>query len=312
MAEALVTGAAGFIGSHLCDRLLAEAWRVTAVDSFLTGDLANLAGARGNGAFSLVEADVSAGIPSPNGRLDVVFHLASPASPSDYLRYPIETLRVGALGTLNALELARERRARFVLGSTSEVYGDPLVHPQPEAYWGNVNPIGPRSVYDEAKRYAEAATAAYRRDLGLDAKIVRIFNTFGPRMRRNDGRAVPTFIAQALRDEPLTVHGDGSQTRSLCFVGDLVGAIVAMASSELPGPVNVGSDEEWKILELAHEIITIAGSRSDIGFTDRPIDDPSVRCPDLSVARTELRWEPVVSVAEGLAATVEWARTRWS
>jgi dTDP-glucose 4,6-dehydratase len=310
--RALVAGGAGFVGSHLCERLLADGWDVTAADSFITGREENLEGPGRNDRFRFVRADVSDGTAafdelSP----DVVFHLASPASPPDYLRYPVETLRVGALGTLNLLAFAEAKGARLLLASTSEVYGDPLVHPQPETYWGNVNPIGPRAVYDGAKRFAEAAAMAFRRTRGVDVKIARIFNTYGPRMRRDDGRAVPNFVGQALRGEPVTVHGDGSQTRSLCFVSDLVDGLIRLAVSDADNPVNIGNPEEWKILELARLVVTLVGSSSEIRFVERPADDPTVRCPDIARART-LGWEPRVSVTDGLERTIDWARDRWN
>lgn len=303
MARAVVTGGAGFVGSHLCDRLLAEGWEVVCVDSFLTGSPDNLARALEHRGFRLVHANVTEEL-AIDGDVDWVLHLASPASPRDYLEHPIQTLEVGALGTLRCLEMARAKGARVLLASTSEVYGDPRVHPQPETYWGNVNPIGPRSVYDEAKRYAEAATMAFHRVHGLPIKIVRIFNTYGPRMRLDDGRAVPTFIAQATRGEPITVHGDGSQTRSLCYVDDLIEGIWRVLGSDLVGPVNLGNPEEVAILELAELIRTITESRSEILFVERPIDDPQVRCPDISLARAELDWEPQVPLREGLMATI--------
>jgi dTDP-glucose 4,6-dehydratase len=246
------------------------------------------------------------------GDLDWVLHLASPASPRDYLEWPIETLKVGAVGTLNMLEVAKTKGAGFFLASTSEAYGDPQVHPQPETYWGNVNPVGPRSVYDEAKRYAEAATMAYQRTFGVPVRIVRIFNTYGPRMRRKDGRAVPTFIEQALYDEPITVHGDGSQTRSLCYVDDLIEGIYRLILSDETGPVNIGTPNESTIVSLAELIRDLVGSSSRIVFVDRPVDDPEVRCPDIALARRVLGWEPTVSVEDGLAHTIQWARGSWS
>jgi nucleoside-diphosphate-sugar epimerase len=310
VTRALVTGGAGFVGSHLCNRLLDEGWGVVCLDSMLTGSPDNLSAMDGRDRFAFHHRDVSVDA-NVEGRFDYVFHLASPASPPDYLMFPLESLRVGSLGTLNCLELARSRGAIFVLASTSEVYGDPRVHPQPESYWGNVNPVGPRAVYDEAKRFAEAVTAAYQRTYGLRVKIVRIFNTFGPRMRRRDGRAVPNFIDQSLKGEPLTVHGDGSQTRSLCFVSDLVDGIFRFATSDVAGVVNLGNPEEITILELARIIRDETGSSSEIVFHDRPIDDPEVRCPDITRARSELSWEPRVTLREGLATTIEWARSAW-
>ncbi len=306
-----MTGGAGFLGSHLCERLLAEGWEVVCVDSLLTGSAENLVGALANDSFRFERYDVTNYL-HVDGVLDWVFHFASPASPKDYLEYPIQTLKVGALGTLNSLGLARSKRAGFLLASTSEVYGDPKVHPQPESYWGNVNPGGPRSVYDEAKRYAEAAAMAYHRTHGIPVKIVRIFNTFGPRMRRHDGRAVPTFIDQALRGEPITVHGDGSQTRSLCYVDDLIEGIWRLANSGVVAmPVNLGSSEEVTILDLARAITTLAGSSPDVVFVDRPIDDPEVRRPDLSRATSMLDWEPQVSLHDGLRRTIDWAAGAW-
>jgi len=301
--RAVITGGAGFVGSHLCDRLLAEGWDVVCVDNFLTGSADNLSGVGEGSGFRSVHANVSEPF-SIDGPVDRVLHFASPASPRDYLEHPIETLKVGALGTLHCLELARAKGAGFLLASTSEVYGDPKVHPQPETYWGNVNPIGPRSVYDEAKRYAEAATMAYRRVHGIPVKSVRIFNTYGPRMRLDDGRAVPTFVAQAMRDDPITVHGDGSQTRSLCYVDDLVEGVWRLLNSDLTGPVNLGNPSEVTILELAERVRTLTGSRSEIEFAPRPVDDPEVRCPDIGLARAKLSWEPIVSLSEGLTRTI--------
>ena len=310
MPRAVVTGGAGFVGSHLCDRLLREGWQVVCVDSFLTGDDGNLQQARDDSAFELIRADITEELPV-EGPVDAVLHLASPASPVDYARYPIETLRVGAVGTGRALDLAERLNAVFLLTSTSEVYGDPLVHPQPESYWGNVNPVGPRSCYDEAKRYAEALTMAHHRVHGLRVRIARIFNTYGPRLRRGDGRAVPTFVSQALQGEPATVHGDGSQTRSLCYVDDLVEGLWRLLRSDLVGPVNLGNPEEVTILELARRVLLLAGCTSDIVFAGRPTDDPEVRCPDITVAIEELGWEPEVTLNEGLERTLTWARTAW-
>ncbi|HEU4527174.1 MAG TPA: UDP-glucuronic acid decarboxylase family protein [Actinomycetota bacterium] len=301
--RAVIAGGAGFLGSHLGDRLLAEGWDVVCVDNLLTGASDNLADARGHERFAFVEADVSEPL-QVDGPVDWVLHLASPASPPDYLEHPIETLRVGALGTFHCLDLAEAKGAGVLLASTSEVYGDPKVHPQPESYWGNVNPIGPRSVYDEAKRYAEAATMAYHRARGLPVRIVRIFNTYGPRMRLDDGRAVPNFVTQALRGEPLTVHGDGSQTRSLCYVDDLIEGIWRVLGADIMGPVNLGNPNEVTVLELAELVREAAGSRSEIVFTQRPVDDPEVRRPDISLARSALGWEPVVPLREGLTRTV--------
>jgi dTDP-glucose 4,6-dehydratase len=308
--RALITGGAGFLGSHLCERLIAEGWDVVCVDSLLSGRRDNLRSLVDHERFEFVEHDVTQPF-DVTGALDAVLHLASPASPVDYRRWPIETLRVGALGTLQALELAQAKGATFFLSSTSEAYGDPLVHPQPETYWGNVNPVGPRSVYDEAKRFAEAATMAYHRTHGLQVRIARIFNTYGPRMRRDDGRAVPTFIRQAMAGEPLTVHGDGTQTRSLCYVDDLIEGLYRLILSDQKGPVNVGNPAEITIGELAALIRSIAGSSAEIVHVDRPVDDPEVRCPDISIADEVLDWRPTVPLADGLERTIEWARVWW-
>jgi len=302
-----VTGGAGFLGSHLCDALLAEGAHVLCLDNFLTGTPGNVSHLAGRGDFQLLRRDVTDHTDIP-GRVDAVLHFASPASPPDYLRLPIHTLKVGAFGTWHALELAREKNARFVLASTSEVYGDPQVHPQSEDYWGHVNPVGPRAVYDEAKRYAEAMTTACRASEGVDAAIVRIFNTYGPRMRPGDGRAIPTFIRQALAGDPLTVAGDGSQTRSLCYVDDTVGGILRVLASDLAGPVNIGNPDERSILDIARDVIAAAGSGSVITFVARPADDPAVRCPVITRARELLGWEPNVPWAEGLARTIAWFR----
>jgi dTDP-glucose 4,6-dehydratase len=310
MSRALVTGGAGFLGSHLCDRLIAEGWDVVCVDSLLTGREDNLKELLGHERFEYIAHDVTEPF-AVEGELDRVLHLASPASPVDYLRWPIETLRVGAIGTLQALELARAKEATFFLASTSETYGDPLVHPQPETYWGNVNPVGPRSVYDEAKRYAEAATMAYHRAHGLPVSIARIFNTYGPRMRRKDGRAVPTFIQQAMAGEPLTVHGDGTQTRSLCFVDDLIEGLYRLIESEQVGPMNIGNPSEITVMQLAEAIRDAAGSSSPIVNVERPVDDPEIRRPDISLARQLLNWEPGVLLTDGLARTIDWASARW-
>ena len=306
--RAVVTGGAGFLGSHLCTALLARGYEVLALDSFLTGTPANVEHLLGEPGFRLVRCDVTEYVHVP-GPVDAVLHFASPASPIDYLELPIETLKVGSIGTLHALGLAKEKGARFLLASTSEVYGDPQVHPQPETYWGHVNPVGPRGVYDEAKRFGEALTMAYRSTHGVDTALVRIFNTYGPRMRPHDGRAIPTFICQALRGEPITVAGDGSQTRSVCFVDDLVEGILRLLASDLPGPVNIGNPAELSILRLAETIRDLVGSRSEIGFVPRPVDDPSVRQPDITTARSALGWEPVVDLESGLATTIDWFRT---
>jgi dTDP-glucose 4,6-dehydratase len=306
-----VTGGAGFVGSHLCERLLREGWGVLSLDSLLTGRIANLDGSESHERFRFESHDVTTPI-SVEGDIDWVLHFASPASPSDYLSHPIHTLKVGALGTLNALGLAKAKGAGFLLASTSEVYGDPQVHPQPEEYWGNVNPIGPRGVYDEAKRYAEAMAMAYHRVHDVPVKIARIFNTYGPRLRRGDGRAIPTFIEQALGGDPITVHGDGSQTRSLCYVDDLVEGVWRLLTSDVVGmPVNLGNPEEVTVLDLARTIVLLAGSDSEVIFTERPIDDPEVRCPDISRARALLGWAPRIPLADGLPRTIEWARETW-
>ncbi|WP_371483670.1 NAD-dependent epimerase/dehydratase family protein [Kitasatospora sp. NBC_00315] len=303
--RAVVTGGAGFVGSHLCDRLRAEGTSVVCVDNLLTGSADNLAARADDPEFVLDRSDVSE-VFDIEGPVDLVLHLASPASPHDYARHPIETLRAGAHGTLNALELARRKGARFLLTSTSEVYGDPLVHPQIESYWGNVNPIGPRSQYDEAKRYAEALTTAYRTALGVDTVIVRLFNTYGPRMRPTDGRAVPTFITQALAGQPITVSGDGAQTRSICYVEDTVSGILAAAASGHQGPINIGNPVELSVLELAHHIRDLCGSASPVEFVERPGDDPTLRRPDITLARSVLGWQPMVDFDKGLAMTIDW------
>jgi dTDP-glucose 4,6-dehydratase len=305
----VVTGGAGFLGSHLCERLIVDGHQVTCLDNFLTGSPANIAHLEAHNGFRCLPVDLTEVVPvlAP---VDVVLHFASPASPIDYLRLPIQTLKVGAIGTLHALELAKENNARLVLASTSEVYGDPQVHPQPESYWGYVNPIGPRGVYDEAKRYAEALTTAYRTSEGVDAAIVRIFNTYGPRMRPNDGRAIPTFIRQALAGEPLTVAGDGSQTRSVCYVDDTVEGILRMAFSDHPGPINLGNPDERSVLRIAGDVLAATGSGSSIEFIDRPVDDPGVRRPDTTLAEQFLSWKPQVGWREGLSSTVEWFRTQ--
>ena len=312
MPRAVVTGGAGFLGSHLCERLLGEGWEVACFDSLLTGNADNLVRALSDERFRYERYDITNYL-FVDGPVDWILHFASPASPADYLGYPIHTLKVGALGTLHALGLAKAKRAGLMLASTSEVYGDQKVHPQPESYWGNVNPIGPRGVYDEAKRYAEAMAMAYHRAHGIPVKILRIFNTYGPRMRRQDGRAVPTFVDQALRGEPITVHGDGSQTRSLCYVDDLIDGIWRLLVSDVVGaPVNLGNPEEVTVLDLAKTIVSIAGSGSEVIFTERPVDDPEVRCPDIARARSELGWTPRVPLAEGLRRTIDWARQAWS
>jgi dTDP-glucose 4,6-dehydratase len=305
--RALVTGGAGFLGSHLCRRLLALGCEVVCLDDLSTGARRNVADLAGRPGFSLVEADAAAGLPV-EGPLDHILHFASAASPPEYLRRPIETLDVGTRGTRNGLELALRTGARFLLASTSEVYGDPLVHPQPESYWGHVNPVGPRSVYDEAKRAAEAYTMAYGRSRGVETRIVRIFNTYGPGMRPDDGRAIPNFANQALRGEPLTVYGDGSQTRSLCFVSDLVEGILRLLASDEAMPVNVGNQEEVTMLELAERVRQAAGSSSEIVFLPAPEDDPRQRRPDTTRARQRLGWEASVPLAEGLPPTLAYFR----
>jgi dTDP-glucose 4,6-dehydratase len=310
VTRALVTGGAGFLGSHLCRRLLEEGWEVICVDSLLTGRAENVDDLLARDGFRFERYDATNYLHA-DGPLDWVLHLASPASPRDYLDHPIHTLKVGALGTLRALGLAKAKHASFFLTSTSEVYGDPQVHPQPESYWGHVNPVGPRGVYDEAKRFAEAMTMAYRRVHGIGVRIARIFNTYGPAMRPGDGRAVPTFVAQALAGEPLRVHGDGSQTRSLCYVDDMVEGFWRLLNTDLQDPVNLGNPEEVTVLRLAEMIRDAAGSRSDISFTERPVDDPERRCPDITLARERLGWEPQVPLADGLKRTIEWAREAW-
>src|SRR3954449_8194149 len=303
MPTALVTGGAGFLGSHLCDYLLDRGNRVICADNFDTGSLRNIAHLKRDD-FRFLHIDITEHFEIDED-VDFVFHMASPASPIDYARLPLHTLKVGAYGTHNALGLAKQKRARFLLASTSEVYGDPNVHPQPESYWGNVNPIGPRGVYDEAKRYAEALTMAYHRQQGLDTAIVRIFNTYGPRMRAHDGRAIPTFLRQALQDKPLTVFGDGSQTRSFCYVDDLIAGIIRLAESGVHQPVNIGNPDEFTLLELAKAVIEVTGSNSEIVFEALPTDDPQVRQPDITLARDLLGWEPQVSLREGLRRTID-------
>jgi dTDP-glucose 4,6-dehydratase len=303
----LVTGAAGFLGSHLSDRLLNEGHAVVAMDNFVTGNPRNIAHLEGDRRFHFVEHDVTKFI-SVEGDIDAVLHFASPASPIDYLELPIQTLKVGSLGTHNALGLALAKGARFLLASTSEVYGDPLVHPQPETYWGNVNPIGPRGVYDEAKRFAEAMTMAYHRAHGVQTRIVRIFNTYGERMRLRDGRVVPALIGQALAGDPMTVFGDGTQTRSFCYVSDLIDGIYRLLLSEETSPVNIGNPAELTVLEFARTIRRLTGTSSEIVFRPLPVDDPKVRQPDITRARTRLGWEPKVTLEEGLHRTIEYFR----
>jgi dTDP-glucose 4,6-dehydratase len=307
MTVTLITGGAGFLGSHLCERLLAEGHEVICLDNFLTGSRANVEHLLPSPRFTLVEHDITRPYACAR-RLDNILHFASPASPIDYLELPIQTLKVGSLGTHNTLGLAKAHGARYLLASTSEVYGDPLVHPQPESYWGNVNPVGPRGVYDEAKRFAEAMVMAYHRTHDVDTRIVRIFNTYGPRMRLRDGRVVPNFVRQALHHEPLTVYGDGSQTRSFCYVDDLVEGIYRLLLSRQHQPVNIGNPVEMTILEFAHAIRELTGSRSPIEFRELPVDDPKTRQPDISLARRVLGWEPRVTLVEGLARTIEYFR----
>jgi dTDP-glucose 4,6-dehydratase len=303
----VVTGGAGFLGSHLCERYLDDGYEVICLDNFSTGTPRNVEHLRERGPFRLVRANVTDFV-HVGGEVDLVLHFASPASPIDYLQMPIQTLKVGSVGTLHTLGLALEKQARYVLASTSETYGDPQVHPQPEDYWGHVNPVGPRGVYDEAKRFAEALTMAYRRYHAVDTGIVRIFNTHGIRMRPDDGRAIPTFIRQALEGEPLTVAGDGSQTRSIQYVDDLVEGVVRMAASEHAGPVNIGTPHEVSVLQLAELIKKLCDSNSPIEFIDRPIDDPTVRQPDITLAKKLLGWEPVMPLEDGLRKTVDWFR----
>ncbi|HET9595883.1 MAG TPA: UDP-glucuronic acid decarboxylase family protein [Anaeromyxobacteraceae bacterium] len=308
--RAIVLGAAGFIGSHLCDRLLSDGWRVTGVDSLITGDRANLEHLSREPRFDFVERDICEPLDAVGGPIHAVLDFASPASPIDYLEHPFETLHVGSIGVENALRLAKRAGARFLLSSTSEVYGDPLEHPQKESYWGNVNPIGPRAVYDEAKRFAEAITMAYRRYERVDTRIARIFNTYGPRMRLDDGRVVPTFLAQALRGEPITVFGDGSQTRSFCYVDDNVECMMRLLRSDHAEPVNVGTPHEMTMLEFARWVKATVGGPSEIVFKPLPQDDPRVRRPDISRAREVLGWEPQMPFDEGMRRTVDWFRER--
>ena len=309
MIKTIVTGGTGFIGSHLCEYLIERGHKVVCVDNLITGRTTNLENIKNHKNFEFIEHDIT----EPffiEDKIDYIYHLASPASPKDYLEHPIHTLKVGALGTYHLLGLAKQQGARFLLASTSEVYGDPKVNPQPEEYWGNVNPIGPRGVYDEAKRYAEAITMAYHRSHNVDTRIARIFNTFGPRMRLDDGRAVPNFIGQALRGEPITVYGDGSQTRSFCFVSDLVEAIYRLMMSDYNLPVNLGNPEELSILAFAKLIKKLCESDSEIVYKELPQDDPMQRKPDISKAKEILRWEPKVGLEEGLKVTIEWFKEK--
>jgi len=311
MARVLITGGAGFIGSHLCERFLNEGHEVICMDNFLTGHPDNIAPLMGNKGFTFIHQDVTNYV-YVQGKVDAILHFASPASPIDYLELPIQTLKVGSLGTHKALGLAKEKRARFLLASTSEVYGDPLVHPQPEDYWGNVNPIGPRGVYDEAKRFAEALTMAYRRTHGVDTRIVRIFNTYGERMRQNDGRVVPNFIAQALNGDDLTIYGDGKQTRSFCYISDLVEGIVRLLNSDFQEPVNLGNPQERTIVDFAKAVIALTASKSEVAYLPLPVDDPKVRQPDIGRARAQLGWEPVVPLEAGLERTIAYFKDRLS
>jgi dTDP-glucose 4,6-dehydratase len=306
----VVTGGAGFLGSHLTDRLLKEGHRVIAIDNLITGNVENIGHLIGRDDYRFIKHNVSNFIFLPEAKLDYVFHFASPASPIDYLELPIPTLKVGALGTHNSLGLAKDKKATFLLASTSECYGDPLVHPQKEDYWGNVNPIGPRGVYDEAKRFAEAMTMAYHRFHGLDTKIVRIFNTYGPRMRLRDGRVVPAFIGQALSGQPLTVFGDGQQTRSFCYVSDLIDGIFKLALSDFHEPVNIGNPREMTIKQFGEEIIRITGAQSKMEYKPLPVDDPKVRQPDITRAKKVLGWGPKVDFEEGITKTIEYFRER--
>lgn len=312
----LVTGGAGFVPSHVIDALIARGGTVVAVDNFVTGSENNLAQLANHPEFTLIKHDVCDQLPEHHpalaGRFDAILHMASPASPTDFATLPVEILRVGSIGTLQLLDRAVADRARFLLASTSEAYGDPLVHPQPESYWGNVNPVGVRSVYDEAKRFAEAATMAYRRSRGLDTTIMRIFNSYGPRMRPDDGRAIPTFINQALRGEPLTVHGSGDQTRAICYIDDLVRGILLLLDSTQAGPINCGTEHELSMRELAERIVALAGSRSRVVYVPRGADDPEMRRPDLTLARTRLGYEPVVDPDEGLRRTIDYFRAQLS
>ena len=309
MARVVVTGGAGFLASHLCDALLARGDEVVAIDNLITGSLRNVEHLFEQRGFTFQHHDVTNYVHVP-GRVDAVMHLASPASPVDFDRIPIQILKVGSLGTHNCLGLAKDKGARFFLASTSEVYGDPLVHPQPESYWGNVNPIGPRGVYDEAKRFAEAVTMAYHHHHGVEVRIVRIFNTYGTRMRPDDGRAVSNFVVQALLGKPLTVYGDGSQTRSFCYVEDEIRGFLALLDGDVTGPVNIGNPKEFTIRQLAETVLDLTGSSSELSFEPLPVDDPAQRRPDITLAREALGWEPRIELREGLGRTVEWLRTQ--
>jgi len=307
MKRALITGGAGFLGSYLCDKLLSQGYSVLCMDNLITGNMRNIRHLKGNKNFKYIEQDVSLPF-EVEGPLDYVLHFACPASPIDYLRLPIETLRADSIGTFNTLDLALSKKSKYIQASTSEVYGDPTVHPQVESYWGNVNPIGPRSVYDEAKRFSEALVMAYHRKHNLDTRLVRIFNTYGPRMRVNDGRVVPTFISQALRNEDLTVYGDGKQTRSFCYVDDELEGIWALMNSDYHEPVNIGNPGEYRMLDFAKMIIEVTGSKSRITFTPLPKDDPRQRNPDITLAKKLLKWEPKVEVKDGIKKTIEYFR----
>jgi len=309
MARILITGGAGFLGSHLCDRFIAEGFTVICMDNFITGSPDNIAHLIGHPRFEFIQHDVT-NYTYVAGDINYILHFASPASPIDYLKFPIQTLKVGSLGTHKALGLAKAKNARFLIASTSEVYGDPLIHPQPEDYWGNVNPVGWRGVYDEAKRFAEAMTMAYHRYHGVDTRIIRIFNTYGPRMRIEDGRAIPAFMSQAIRNEPVPVFGDGSQTRSICYVDDLIEGIFRLLMSDEIEPVNIGNPDEITMLDLAKEIIEITGSNSEIVFKNLPADDPKVRQPDITRATEILGWKPVVQRREGLLKTLEYFKSK--
>lgn len=309
MPISVVTGGAGFLGSHLCDRLIAEGHEVVCIDNLITGSTENIAHLAGRPSFKFIQYDVTNYL-FVDGNVDYIFHFASPASPIDYLKLPIQTLKVGSLGTHKALGLAKAKNARFLLASTSEVYGDPLLHPQPESYWGNVNPVGPRGVYDEAKRFAEAMTMAYHRYHKLNTRIARIFNTYGERMRIDDGRAIPAFMSQALRGEDVTVFGDGKQTRSVCYVSDFIDGIYRLMMSDYTLPMNVGNPEEITMLQLAEEIVRLTGSKSKVVYKPLPEDDPKVRQPDITIAKQVLRWEPRVSRTEGLKKTLEYFRKK--
>jgi dTDP-glucose 4,6-dehydratase len=308
MDTAVVTGGAGFIGSHLCHKLLDEGFKVICIDNLITGNLTNIDKIKEHNNFSFINHDVTKFI-SVKGEVNFILHFASPASPSDYLEFPIQTLKVGSLGTHNALGLAKEKKARFLLASTSEVYGDPQIHPQSEDYWGHVNPIGPRGVYDEAKRFAEALSMAYHKHHKVETRIARIFNTFGPNMRTNDGRAIPNFIIQSLKNQPVTVYGDGTQTRSFCYISDMIDGLFKLFMSDIKSPVNLGSAEEISISELANEIMQLNKSVSEIVFKNLPENDPKVRKPDITKAKGELKWEPKVSLKDGLNKTIEYFKS---